>query len=152
MPPAKPATIAPWLGWVFRDREIYPDASGDGGLATAEWRELASSDRLPVHRSESPTGYFSAGCSPAEPASASPVTDNGSSNPDPPRQSNALLNFTAGMQSVALVASAANGSVISTLRAGCHFYLAPTWLEIELVAPAHHLLHFRGNIASRGTL
>ena len=26
MSPAKPATIAPWLGWVFRDREIYPDA------------------------------------------------------------------------------------------------------------------------------
>ena len=33
-------------------------------------------DQLPVHRSESPTGYSSAGCSPAEPASASPVTDN----------------------------------------------------------------------------
>jgi len=31
-------------------------------------------DRLPVHRSESPTGYSSAGCSPAEPASASSVT------------------------------------------------------------------------------
>ena len=29
------------------------------------------SDRLPIHRSESPTGYSSAGCSPAEPASAS---------------------------------------------------------------------------------
>ncbi len=26
MPPAKPATIAPWPGWVLRDREIYPDA------------------------------------------------------------------------------------------------------------------------------
>src|SRR5438874_2923831 len=38
-------------------------------------REPAGSDRLPVHRSESPTGYSSAGCSPAEPASASPVTD-----------------------------------------------------------------------------
>ena len=38
-------------------------------------REPASSDRLPVHRSESPTGYSSAGCSPAEPASASPVSD-----------------------------------------------------------------------------
>ena len=55
--------------------------AGDGGLATAEWREPASSDRLPVHRSESPTGYSSAGCSPAEPASASPVTDNSSSIP-----------------------------------------------------------------------
>jgi hypothetical protein len=47
-------------------------------LATAECREPASSDRLPVHRSESPTGYSSAGCSSAEPASASPVTDNSS--------------------------------------------------------------------------
>ena len=31
----------------MRDREIYPDAPGDGGLATAEWREPASFDRLP---------------------------------------------------------------------------------------------------------
>src|SRR5712671_7465345 len=54
---------------------------GDGGFATARWREPASSDRLPSHRSESPTGYSSAGCSPAEPASASPVTDNSSSIP-----------------------------------------------------------------------
>src|SRR5436305_10053735 len=53
----------------------------DGGLVTAECREPASSDRLPVHRSESPTGYSSAGCSPAEPASASPVTENTSSIP-----------------------------------------------------------------------
>jgi hypothetical protein len=42
-------------------------------LGDPECREPASSDRLPVHRSESPTGYSSAGCSPAEPASASPV-------------------------------------------------------------------------------
>ena len=42
-------------------------------------REPAGSDRLPVHRSESPTGYSSAGCSPAEPASALPVTDHCSS-------------------------------------------------------------------------
>jgi hypothetical protein len=48
------------------------------GVATAECREPASSDRLPVHRSESPTGYSSAGCSLAEPASASPVSDNSS--------------------------------------------------------------------------
>jgi hypothetical protein len=65
----------------LRDREIYCDARGDGGSATAECREPASCDRLPVHRSESPTGYSSAGCSPAEPASASPVTDNSSSIP-----------------------------------------------------------------------
>src|SRR6516165_6957927 len=48
---------------------------------TTEWREPTSCDRLPVHRSESPTGYSSAGCSPAEPASASPVTDHRSSIP-----------------------------------------------------------------------
>jgi hypothetical protein len=42
-------------------------------LGDPECREPASPDRLPVHRSESPTGYSSAGCSPAEPASASPV-------------------------------------------------------------------------------
>jgi len=59
----------------LRDREIYYDARRDDGLATAKWREPTRSDRLPVHRSESPTGYSSAGCSPAEPASASPVTD-----------------------------------------------------------------------------
>src|SRR3954452_4561945 len=47
----------------------------DDGLATAKWWEPTRSDRLPVYRSESPTGYSSAGCSPAEPASASPVTD-----------------------------------------------------------------------------
>ena len=58
-----------------------PMLAEDGGSATAEWREPTSSDRLPVHRSESPTGYSSAGCSPAEPASASPVTDNSSSIP-----------------------------------------------------------------------
>ena len=45
-------------------------------LGNRQWREPARSDRLPVHRSESPTGYSSASCSPAEPASASPVTDN----------------------------------------------------------------------------
>jgi hypothetical protein len=49
----------------LRDQEIYPDACGDRGSATAGWREPASSDRLPDHRSESPTGYSSAGCSPA---------------------------------------------------------------------------------------
>ena len=57
------------------------------------------SDRLPIHRSESPTGYSSAGCSPAEPASASPVTEN--SNSIPIRRSNQMRcsTFTAGMQS-----------------------------------------------------
>ena len=40
--------------------------------AAAAVREPANCDRLP-RRSESPTGYSLAGCSPAEPASASPV-------------------------------------------------------------------------------
>ena len=92
-------------------------ACPDGRLATAEWREPTSSDRLPIHRSESPTGYSSAGCSPAEPASASPVTVNSSSIAQP---------HCRDAVQVALVVSAANASVISTLRAGCHFYLAPT--------------------------
>ena len=72
-------------------------ACRDGGLATTEWREPASSDRLPIHRSESPTGYSSAGCSPAEPASASPVTDNSSPNPIQRANQIALLNSTARM-------------------------------------------------------
>ena len=57
------------------------------------------SDRLPIHRSESPTGDSSAGCSPAEPASASPVTEN--SNSIPIRRSIQMRcsTFTAGMQS-----------------------------------------------------
>jgi hypothetical protein len=85
-------------------------------LATVERREPASSDRLPVHRSESPIGYSSAGCSPAEPASASPVTDNSRLNPDPARQSNALLKFTTGMQ------SSSRSSCPSPT--GCYFYFA----------------------------
>ena len=40
---------------------------------SAGLREPVGCGRLPGHRSESPTGYSSAGCSPAEPASASPV-------------------------------------------------------------------------------
>src|SRR5580693_7834989 len=54
-------------------------------------RRVAGADQFrsaPIHRSESPTGYSSAGCSPAEPASASPVADNSTSNPGPARQSN----------------------------------------------------------------
>ena len=75
--------------WVFQVSGDLPRwLAEDGGSATAEWPEPASSDRLPIHRSESPTGYSSAGCSPAEPASASPVADNNTSNPGPARQSN----------------------------------------------------------------
>src|SRR6267142_4533764 len=87
----------------------------------------------PVYRSESPTGYSSAGCSPAEPASASPVTDDSSSIPI---QRGDQIRSSASRQgghhpafdcdAVALIVSAATEGVISTLRAGCHFYLAPT--------------------------
>ena len=48
-------------------------------MAHREHREPASRGRPPALRSESPTGYSSAGCSPAEPASALPVTDHCSS-------------------------------------------------------------------------
>ena len=75
-----------------------PMARRSGGSATADWREPASSDRLPIHRSESPTGYSSAGCSPAEPACASPVTDNNSPIPIQRANQITLLNFTARMQ------------------------------------------------------
>src|SRR5580693_2743004 len=96
-------------------------------------RRVAGADQFrsaPIHRSESPTGYSSAGCSPAEPASASPVADNNTSNPGPARQSNcAAQPHCRDAVQVALVVSAANASVISTLRAGCHFYLAPTPLR-----------------------
>src|ERR1700720_4875272 len=54
-------------------------------------RRVAGADQFrsaPIHRSESPTGYSSAGCSPAEPASASPFADNNTSTPGPARQSN----------------------------------------------------------------
>src|SRR5437870_12024339 len=54
-------------------------------------RRVAGADQFrsaPIHRSESPTGYSSAGCSPAEPATASPVAANSTSNPGPARQSN----------------------------------------------------------------
>src|SRR5882757_7495238 len=102
---------------------------GDGGFATARWREPASSDRLPSHRSESPTGYSSAGCSPAEPASASPVTDNSSSILIQRGNQIRCSTFTAAMQfRPRSSCPPPTGGVISTLRAGCHFYLAPTTL------------------------
>jgi hypothetical protein len=41
----------------LRDREIYPDASRDADSAFAECRKPTSCDRLPVRRSESPTGF-----------------------------------------------------------------------------------------------
>src|SRR5437588_7229954 len=97
---------------------------------TAKWREPTRSDRLPVHRSESPTGYSSAGCSPPELASASPVIENTSSiliRRGNQIRSTSLQGCSSGLAPRLVVApalvSAANRSVISTLRAGCHFYL-----------------------------
>jgi hypothetical protein len=71
LPLAEPATIAAWLRRVFEGSGDLLRCLRNAGMETAE-------SRLPVHRRESPTGYSSAGCSPAEPASASPVTDNSS--------------------------------------------------------------------------
>src|SRR5258707_7530281 len=88
---------------------------GDGGFATARWREPASSDRLPSHRSESPTGYSSAGCSPAEPASASPVTDNSSSILIQRGNQIRCSTFTAAMQF-------RSRSSCPPPTGGCHLY------------------------------
>src|SRR6266436_557031 len=90
---------------------------GDGGFATARWREPASSDRLPSHRSESPTGYSSTGCSPAEPASASSVTDNSSSILIQRGNQIRCSTFTAAMQF-------RSRSSCPPPTGGCHLYFA----------------------------
>jgi hypothetical protein len=54
----------------------------------ARCEQRGSTDRAgrpPVPRSESPTGYSSAGCSPAEPASASPVSEQNNLDSTPAR-------------------------------------------------------------------
>ena len=63
----KPATIAPWRGWVFEGSEDLLRCSKrrDAGLATAEWREPTRSDRLPVHRSEFSNRLFLGGLLPS---------------------------------------------------------------------------------------
>jgi hypothetical protein len=72
----------------------------------------------PVHRSESPTGYSSAGCSPAEPASASPVTDN--SNSIPIRRDNQMRCSTSlkdpVQASVTCLDGATSGSIPDLVR------------------------------------
>jgi hypothetical protein len=93
-------------------------ACGDGGSATAEWREPTSSDQLPIHRSESPTGYSSAGCSPAQPASASPVTDN--STPNPIQLANQMRCSTSLRDAGKLTLLVP----LPSARAGCHLYFA----------------------------
>jgi hypothetical protein len=53
----------------FRHEEIYPCDEGHYGEGAIP------QDHAPAHRNdESPTGYSSAGCSPAVPASASPAS------------------------------------------------------------------------------
>jgi hypothetical protein len=113
-------------------------------LAIAECREPASSDiGSQSHRSESSTGYSLTGCSPAEPASASPVTDT-------------IDRLRSGAQSNVLLGSEPTSGqcrcnhprgpegVISTLRAGCHFYLAPTNKNSRLNAASSPTLQRRG--------
>jgi putative transposase len=70
---ANPATISQGARMsFFRHKEIY--RSDVGSRSTGEPAETGSPD----HRlDESPAGYSSAGCSPAEPASASPARDHG---------------------------------------------------------------------------
>ena len=92
-------------------------ACEDGGLA----RRVAGADQFrsaPIYRSESPTGYSSAGCSPAEPASASPVTDNSSPNPIQRANQIALLNSTAGCRQTRAPRP------LPSARGGCHLYFA----------------------------
>lgn len=74
---------------------------------TAEWREPASCHRLPGHRSESPTGYSSADCSPAE---RFRFTGHRQCSTVPIRRL-AVMPRRAGH-------AAASGDVISTLHTG----------------------------------
>ena len=118
-----------------------PMACQDGGLATVERREPASSDRLPVHRSK---------FQPAIPRRVAPQQ-----SPLPLHQSPRILaqsqirrrnqmRCSTSAQAVAprlLVAPAlavsAARSAISTLRAGCHFYLAPTSRRSRPLTPVN---------------
>src|SRR6202043_2484162 len=70
------------------------DRRSDGG----RHRRQPAQGMISIASRRTLNGYSSAGCSPAEPASASPVTDN--NRPIPIQRANqiALLNFTAGMQ------------------------------------------------------
>ena len=105
---------------------------GDGGFATAQWREPASSDRL---------ASIGASLQPAIPRWVAPQqrplplhqSPNSSSIPirrdDQIRSSASLQGGHPAFDcdAVALIVSAATGGVISILRAGCHFYIAPTF-------------------------
>ena len=109
-------------------------ARRSGGSATADWREPASSDRsqsigvslqpaiprrvapqqspLPLHRSPMTVAQSRSG---EAIKSAAQASLQGGHHP------------AFDCDAVALIVSAATVGVISTLRAGCHFYLAPTF-------------------------
>src|SRR5205823_10511004 len=135
VPPPEPATIAPWRqGGFLRDREIYPMLA-----KMVAWQPPGAESR-PV-----PIGSRSIGVSlqPAIPRRVAPQQ-----SPLPLHQSPRILAQSQSGEAIkcalnfrkdaahavarrwvaapALAVSAANPSVISTLRGGCHFYLAPT--------------------------
>jgi len=90
-----------------------------------------SSDRLPSHRSESPTAFL-AGCSQQSPLSASPVTDNSSSILISEAIKYAARLHCSDAVQAALVVPAANRGCHLYLRAGCHFLSAPTPLPSRI--------------------
>src|SRR5215813_13442053 len=100
--------------------------------ANAKSRKPTHYDRLPLHRRESPTGYSSTGCSPAEPASASPVADN----PSPSGESIkcALYNLTAKITP--------SRPTRLRRRPCCHFYFAQQDIYSSVTAP--HLVNPSG--------
>jgi hypothetical protein len=103
---------------------------GDGGFATARRREPASTDRLPSHRSESPTGYSSAGAPQQSPLPLrqSPTIVAQSRSSEAIRY--ACSTFTAAMPFRSRSSCPPpTAGVISTLHAGCHFYIAPTGVQ-----------------------
>jgi hypothetical protein len=123
-------------GGFSRDRKIYPDA----GAAIGE----CGSRPVPIgsrsHRSESSTAYSSTGCSPAEPASASPVTDT-----------NRLTSFRCSIQmcSWAVNRHRVNADAIGSAAPGCHFYFARqvTFLSCADIACRHRRVPRRRHIS-----
>src|SRR5271155_4400499 len=108
----------------FRGSGDLPRCLRKWWLGNRRCREPAGSDRLPVHRSESPTGYSSAGCSPAEPASASPVTDNTSSITI--RRGNQIRCSTSLQDAVQALAPrlVVVPALVSAANGECHLYFA----------------------------
>jgi hypothetical protein len=126
MPPAKPVSTVSWQGGFFRYREIYPDGLRRWWLGNAGWREPTSSDRLPS---------IGVSLQPAIPRRVAPQQ-----SPLPLHQSPTIVAQFRSSEAIKCAAHLHCGrspgrapsspppyrSVISTLRAGCHFYLAPT--------------------------